>query len=321
MATVQQVRTRQKCQEHVGRRHSQICRLPCAMIHVFFVPGMFGSTIEYVAKSFSNELTPVTGNVLADGSMHSFTKSAHFGNKKHIDNFFKSSIATEISTPIYPFNKLHLPEILETFNKYTTDDDLFVLMYASTIDAAELNMLFQYHKISIGLDLGLDIFCQGNEHNITAWNTTYSHWSDMEVWQLREWISLFYVPWVQEWIDSPSCVDSRFLTVQNTDFLFNTVPTVNSIFNHCGITPKPELTEFLLKWQVAQQYVVDEYNLLGQIVDCSIANQILIWNPTNIIAEAIVQQRLRAKGYEIQCDGLNTFPTDSETLYKLLEKV
>lgn len=291
------------------------------MIHVFFVPGMFGSTIEYVAKSYSNELTPVTGNILADGSMHSFKKSAHFGNSEHIDDFFKSDSVTEVSTPYYPFNKLHLPEILETFNKYPLINDTFVLMHAGTLDAAELNMLFQYHKISIGLDIGLSIFCQGNEHNITAWNTTYNHWSDMEMWQLREWISLFYVSWVQEWIDSPACVDSRFLTIKNTDFLFNTVSTVNSIFNHCGITPKPELTEFLLKWRAAQQYIVDEYNLLGQIVDCSIDNQNLSWKPINIIAESIVQQRLRAKGYEIQCNNLNTFPTDSETLYKLLEKV
>jgi hypothetical protein len=194
-------------------------------------------------------------------------------------------------------------------------------MHADSVGSAELNMLFQYHKISIGLNLGLDIFCSGNEHNIKSWNPTYNHWSDMEIWQLREWISLFYVPWVQEWIHSPQQVDQQFLTVKNTDFLSNPVDTIDRIFLHCKLTQKSGLTEFLHQWQHTQKYVVDEFNLLEQIIECSIADQNLSWKPTNIIAEAIVQQRLRALGYEIRCDGLNTFPTDSKTLYNLLEKV
>jgi hypothetical protein len=116
-------------------------------------------------------------------------------------------------------------------------------------------------------------------------------------------------------------VDQQFLLVKNTDFLFNPVDTADKIFSHCKLTQKSGLVEFLNQWKQAQQYIVDEFNLLEQIIECSTANQSLSWKPNNIIAEAIVQQRLRAKGYEIQCDGLNTFPTDSETLYKLLEKV
>lgn len=291
------------------------------MIHVFFVPGMFGSTIEYIVKSYSNELTPVDGKILADGSMHSFRKSAHFRDIGYINNFFESNSIVEVTTPIYPFKQHHLPEILEYFNKYTIVNDPCILIHATDVRAAELNMLFQYHKISTGLGAGLDIFCNGNEHNITAWNSNYTHWSQMRPWQLREWISLFYVRWCQEWIESPRCVDSRFLTIKNTDFLFDTVATANKIFDYCNLTQKSGLDDFLSVWQTAQQYIVDEFNLLDQIVECAIANQSLEWQPINIIAEAIVQQRLRAKGYEIRCDGLDTFPTDAIIFNTLLEKV
>lgn len=291
------------------------------MIHVFFVPGMFGSTIEYIVKSYSNELTPVDGKILADGSMHSFRKSAHFRDIGYINNFFESNSIVEVTTPIYPFKQHHLPEILEYFNKYTIVNDPCILIYAKDLRAAELNMLFQYHKISVGLKIGLDIFCNGNEHNIVAWNPDYTHWSQMTHWQLREWISLFYTNWVQEWITSPELVDARFLTIKNTDFLFDTVVTAKKILNHSGLTCKPELDEFLSEWQAAQQYIVDEFILLDRIVECTIANRPLEWKPTNIIAEAIVQQRLRAKGYEIRCDGLDTFPTDAIMFNSLLEKV
>jgi hypothetical protein len=291
------------------------------MIHIFFVPGMFGSTIEYIARSYSNELTPVSGKILADGSLHSFGKQAHFLDIEYVDNFFKSGNTIDVTTPIYPFREQKLPEILKHFDQNKMLNDACVLIHTDSVESAELNMLFQYHKISVGLKLGLDIFCQSNEHNIKSWNSTYNHWSDMEIWQLREWVSLFYVSWVQEWIESDQQVGQQFLIVKNTDFLSNPIDTADKIFLHCNLTKKSELSEFLNQWKQAQQYIVDEYNLLGQIVDCAIANQNLPWEPINIIAEAIVQQRLRAKGYEIRCDGLNTFPTDSETLYKLLEKV
>jgi hypothetical protein len=282
---------------------------------------MFGSTIEYIVRSYSNELTPVDGKILADGSMHSFTKSAHFTDIEHISEFFDSNRVVEVTTPIYPFKQQHLPEILEYFNNYHIVNNPCILIYAGDTTAAELNMLFQYHKISSGLGLGLDIFCNGNEHNITAWSPNYTHWSQMHTWQLREWISLFYVQWCQEWIESPTCVDSRFLTVNNTDFLFDAVAMSNKIFDHCKLTQKSGLNDFLLGWQEAQQYIVDEFILLDRIVDCAIANQPLEWQPINIIAEAIVQQRLRAKGYEIRCDGLDIFPTDAIMFNTLLEKV
>jgi hypothetical protein len=291
------------------------------MIHVFFVPGMFGSTIEYIIRSYSKELTPVAGEILDDGSLHSFTKAAHFRHIEHIDDFFKTGSVVDVTTPIYPFKEQKLPEILKHFNQTDTFSDSCLLMYADSTNSAELNMLFQYHKISIGVKLGLDIFCHGNEHNITAWDPAYRHWSDMKTWQIREWISLFYTPWIQSWTESVQQVDPQFLTVKNTDFLSNPVDTADRIFAHCKLTQKPGLGEFLRQWQQAQQYIVNEFKLLDQIVDCAIANQPLEWQPINIIAEAIVQQRLRAKGYEIRCDGLDKFPTDAIMFNTLLEKV
>lgn len=292
------------------------------MIHVFFVPGMFGSTIEYIFRSFGNELEPVMGTILADGSMHSFKKLAHFLDTSDIESFFDlHNFAVDVTTPIYPFRNTHLLDILERFNSYVTEKDSCVLIHAESVADAELNMLFQYHKISIGLKKGIDIFCHGNEHNITAWDQSYTHWSQMKHWQLREWISLFYVPWIQEWIDSQNQVSTNFLCVRNTDFLVDPVTISNKLFAHCNLTQKPGLQEFLQKWQAAQAYIVDEFELLGDIVKHTVNSQPLNWQPINIIAEAIVQQRLRALGYEIRCDGLNTFPTDSETLYNLLEKV
>ena len=291
------------------------------MIHVFFVPGMFGSTLEYVLRNYSNEYTSVDADVLPDGSMHGFKKECHPSSQLEIDLLLKSINNNSITVPTYPFQTLHLPEILEKYTEYINSTSKEILVHASNTRDAELNMLFQYYKIATGsLQKGLDIFCSGNEHNIVNWNTDYQHWSEMRPWEMREWISLFYVAWTKEWIESQNQVGADFYKVSNIEILENLPGIVRKILQHCDLTESSGLDDFAVHWRSKQQYIMDEFNLLDRVIECTINNVPLSWNPVNIIAEAIVQQRLRANGYEIRCDGLDVFPTDSTTLYNLLEK-
>jgi hypothetical protein len=291
------------------------------MIHVFFVPGMFGSTLEYVLRNYSNEYTSVDADVLPDGSMHGFKKECHPVSQLAIDSQLKSINHDSITVPVYPFKTMHLPEILKKYTEYINSGSSEILVHAANTRDAELNMLFQYHKIATGsVQMGLDIFCSGNEHNITNWNIDYKNWNEMRPWQLREWISLFYVAWVQEWIESQHQVGANFYKVSNIEILKNLSRVARDMFQHCDITESAGLDDFAVHWRSKQQYIMDEFDLLDRVIECTINNVLFSWSPVNIIAEAIVQQRLRANGYEIRCDGLDVFPTDSITLYNLLEK-
>ena len=291
------------------------------MIHVFFVPGMFGSTLEYVLRKYSNEYTSIDADVLPDGSMHSFSKKFHPISQQDLDSKLKHLDKNSITTPIYPFRNLKLPKILEKYTEYINSANKKILVYASNTRDSELNILFQYHKVVTGsLQMGLDIFCSGNKHNITNWNINYKHWSEMRPWQLREWFSLFYVTWVQEWIESKNQVGADFYKVSNVEILENLPQVVREILQHCDLTESPGLDDFAVHWRSKQQYIMDEFDLLDRVIECTINNVPFSWDPVNIIAEAIVQQRLRSNGYEIRCDGLDVFPTDSATLYSLLEK-
>ncbi len=282
---------------------------------------MFGSTIEYVLSNYTQEHTPVDATICKDGSLHSYSKQLHLTNLDSVIRLVRDNTACKIITPIYPFKHQHLPEILTNFK--CTDSDNNVLMHADSLESAELNLLFQYHKIAFGshAQLGLAIFNGSNEHNIVNWNADYTAWNQMSTWQWREWFSLFYVGWVKEWQESRDQVPLYFLKIKNTDLLFDTESTLTKLIDFCKLTAKPGLAEFVQEWQSRQQYIVDEFELLDQIVTHTVTNQAFSWQPINIVAEAIVQQRLRAAGYEIRCDGLNTFPTDAKTLYNLLEPV
>jgi hypothetical protein len=256
--------------------------------------------------------------------MHTFGKEFHLYHMADVLEFVsKNNTLSGITTPMYPFRNNHLPEILEAMQSCITDQTSCILIHANTLRDAELNLLFQYHKIAIGTEykLGLDVFCGDNQHNIKSWNQSYQHWSEMQIWELREWFSIFYPSWIQEWIDSKYQVDNNWLQISNSTFLNHPLIYLEKIIDFCKLTVKPGLDQFVLDWQHAQQYIITEFDILDKIVHNTVNNVLFEWNKVSIISEAIVQQRLRSLGYEIRCDGLNNFPTDSHTLGNLLEEV
>jgi len=292
------------------------------MIHIFFVPGMFGSTIEYVLRSFTNEYDGIDAEVLTDGSMHSYKTQQHLVNEKDFINFFANrSNEQAITTPIYPFNNKHLSELLDICQFSIRIDDKCILIYNDSLEYAEINMLCKYHKIAFGdrLNLGMGIFCGDNVHNIKQWNSQYTHWEQMQQWELREWLSLFYVEWSQEWIDSQHQVPDHFYKVSTRNLLTDTYTTLCQIIKHCDLTcNKKDLKQFSINWRRQQDYIWQEYQLIKKIVCCTIENIDYSWDGLNIVAEAIIQQQLRVAGYHLRCDSLNDFPKNSLVLANLL---
>lgn len=295
------------------------------MIHVFFDPGSFGSTVEFVIRNYTDYPHKVPGHILADGSMHSFRKQHHVNGNGVLESLTKQDIADDaVTTPIYPFESLKLPEIIQHFSQLASwNQDTKILIYQPTIRAVELNYLFKYHKIITGyLNKGLGIIIGNNAHNLAGWNVHYTHWSQMKLWELREWFSLFYADYHAELTNATEHVDpDHWLIITNIELLNYPAHTWTKIAKHCGLQVCPDIENFARSWQQAQQYVIDEFDLLDQIVENSLSNSEFEWQPTNIVAEAIVQQRLRAFGYEIRCDGLDSFPTDAKILHSLLDKV
>jgi hypothetical protein len=298
------------------------------MIHIFYDPGSFGSTIESVLRNYTDHSTPIDSRILEDGSMHSYRKNQHVNNVDALNKFLQMAagsgvINNTITTPTYPYKESKFPAILDQFSSIDSwKTDVKILIFQPDLRACELNLLFKYYKMCCGyINLGLGSIVGENQQNIVNWNKDYTIWSQMKVWELREWLSMFYPVYVQEFVNSQHQVNDSWLKLTNTDILYHTKESLLKIIDHCGLANTKDLTAFVDEWQQAQQYIVDEFDLLDRIVDCSIDGQPLTWQPINVVSEAIVQQRLRAKGYEIRCDGLDIFPTDAIMFNTLLEKV
>lgn len=300
------------------------------MIHIIFLPGTFGSTINHVLKTYTQQKADLKVDskffLTNDGSMHLADKNGHWQNSQELMNFFNNEIDQniEISTPFYPLKDLHANEIIELFKKFRPNDR-YIFIYVDNIASAELNMLMQYYKIAKGiLNMSIDLFCNSSKHNIINWDLNYTHWSQMQTWELREWLSLFYIDWVNEWTEAKNYVPDSWLKLNAADIIENPYDTfikVCDYYDKFNLEKERELDEFAILWKSKQQYIIDEYTLINKIVNSAINNNTLNWKKLNIVSESMIQQKLRAKGYEIKCYDLNNFPTNAKKLHTLLKKI
>jgi len=302
------------------------------MLHILFVPGTFGSTIQYIVRQYNKKFLEYRINdhyknlILFDGSMHGFCKTGHYLEIKEINDYLDNKIDQDIpiTALIYPMVDAHADTIINLFCKYRSMDN-YIFIYVDNIVQAEITILAQYYKISIGsTNLSIEIICGDNQHAIINWNPNYTHWDQMQIWELREWFSMFYERWVQEWIDARKYVPPNWLTVCSGDILENTQETFLKIINHVGefnSNLENEFNEFIKVWKEKQQYLLDEHTVIKNVVEFTISNTLYTWPKLNIISEAIIQKRLRDQGYVIKCYNLNDFPTNSLDLHNLLERI
>ena len=291
------------------------------MINIVYVPGTFGSTIEYILRSHTKEYQIEPNSPLPDGSMHGFEQHAHLTTQQQLHDYFSHpQDPNNIVTISYPLRESNLNDILDYIKEITTPNKKNVLVYCDNFNFAEQNLLFQYHKIAFGngIAIGLKTFADSDTHDFTGWNSNYKTWNDLKPWEFREWFSIFYPSFLKLQNNIP-VVDDDFLVVHGSDILYNTVPTLLKIIKFCGLTVDRDLTPFVEEWQLRQQYILQEYKTVCTIVDCTIKKQPYTWTDLNIIAESIVQQQLRQHGFEIRCNGLDVFPINSLELHALLE--
>lgn len=291
------------------------------MIIILFPAGSFGSTIEYGLRQFSNELTKVEATVLNSGSMHSYTKEFH---PVTIDEFLKiKDTDYEIVTPTYPgLNYLSPVETISELKKHINPSQKVLLIYFTNSNMMERNQLFCYYKSyfydgkQYDHSMFLD-FIMKDKHK--AWNANYSSYKDMEIFELREALS-FFIDQQIEHLEISKVIDENWLCITPDDILYNFKDTILKIIKYFELTvdPAQNIEEFYHDWFKKQQYIIDESKTIDRIIDSINLNHNILWDKLSIIGEAIIQSKLRRLGIEILCHNLNTFPTSTEDLKKVL---
>lgn len=154
---------------------------------------------------------------------------------------------------------------------------------------------------------------------VSCWNPGYQSFKDMQRYELREALSFFIDQQVSH-LDVVDSVRSTWLTITPDQILYDFKNTLLKIIDYYNLTldQSQSIDEFYKTWYNKQQYIINEFKLIDNIVDSIHNNKKFCWNNLSIVGESIVQSRLRKQGIEIACYNLNQFPTNVDDLTKVL---
>ena len=143
------------------------------------------------------------------------------------------------------------------------------------------------------------------------------------LWIQREFLSFYLMPsWFDqiEWNHLERWSHPNVCAITIKDLLFDFEKTLGKIQKHCGskfIRPVSDLIPYHNN-NIRLQANLGQDQLCQDIVNSTISNQDLDWGTLPFGSEIWIQWRLRELGFEIECHGLDIFPTNSVQLKELL---
>lgn len=281
---------------------------------IFFPTGAFGSTIEYCIRRFSKEFETIDTDIQSDGSMHGYLKELHILQN---NDFSKINRYNGIATPVYP-NESAKPmgTTIEEFKNYLLPNQKVLFITLDSEPQIERNSLFQSFKVSF--DLSKKFY---KLNDIKKWNESYNSIDDMERWELREFLSISFEDLVSSLMTARNYSEKNWMLINPDDLLNNFSHTIKNILNYFDLTFIDDgLEEFAKVWISKQQYIIDRYELVNQIVYHILENKDLTWPNLDLQSEVLIQYKLRKNGKILKPYGLNCFPQSTKEILTFIDE-
>lgn len=162
-------------------------------------------------------------------------------------------------------------------------------------------------------------------------NNLYSNWDippntkfkDINRWIQREFLSFYYFTACEslyEWdTEITSLVKHPNLHVVSVnDLLYNFEDTIVKLADFCEIehTNLPNVLKLHSRMISLQEHISKDV-ICHNIIDAFFNDSFYEFNSLSVVDEAWIQKKLRENGYEIQCDKLDIFPTNTLDLKKI----
>jgi len=159
----------------------------------------------------------------------------------------------------------------------------------------------------------------------------YSNWpvksgtpvDQIPIWILREILSFNLMPsWHDEieWHHPSKWQDPKCLVIDIHAILYNFESTLIRIQNFCNLQFTKQIKELIPyhNQMLQKQKYLDQDRLCRQIVHSTVGGNQFNWTELSLVSQSWIQWELRNQGFEIECYGLDIFPTNSIQLKKLI---
>lgn len=178
---------------------------------------------------------------------------------------------------------------------------------------------------------GIDNWLEYQLTNIVSLDQIYQGWpecsgmsiKDIPRWIIREFLSLYLMPKYLDLVKSNnSHALSNIVSITVGKLLFDFEHTIEYIGNHCDINflrPVSDLFEFHSK-NLSLQPALTHQEIVDNVINAVTNNNLYDWSetPLSLVTESYLQWQLRNLGWEIECNNLDEFPTNSIKLTNII---
>lgn len=289
---------------------------------IAYSPGTYGTYLEWCLTTLSTT-DAIEAPFSEFGGSHNFPPLA-FSGVDSWNEYLESSAEL-------PFARLHVKskqgqDLYDLLSVISTQCSSIVYLY-STDDTVLLTINNLFYKVYnnwtkqiLTTELDPDVI--------------YKNWpvssncplESLPTWVEREFLSLYLMP---AWLDQVEFGRPNFpklpnlLKISIDNLLYNFEDTVSSIQQFCNLQFNRPVSDIIPyhKQNLKLQQFLNQDAVCQQVIK-SIKNNIEYqWSKLTIVSEAWIQWQLRNLGFEIQCHGLDIFPTNSVHLKELLYSI
>jgi hypothetical protein len=277
------------------------------MIKICYPPGCYGNYLGQCLYFFTNLRTNDSENFSVDsrGSSHAFVNNTKAHQYIQLGHFISD---TNNSFP----------------NISISSEDVVIYITPSSNHQLDYynNIFFkQYHKNLLNFISESFIAEEINSKLYKNWG--YAGQIDDKVprWILREFFSFFIGDVLH---NTYKLLDiNNSITLSTQSFFENFLENFKNLCEklHLTITVNDSVILENNQTFIKAQCYYKLQLLCEQWIQCVIDNTPSTIESMTIFSEAYIQHRLRELGYHIQCNGMNVFPLDSQTMTKLIYKI
>lgn len=149
---------------------------------------------------------------------------------------------------------------------------------------------------------------------------------DIPEWIIREHMSFnLFSSWHDqfEWYLPDTWQHPRALTITTKELFENFEHVLENIINFWGVTPARLITDLVPshKKMLSLQQHLGKDVLCSKIIDSVLgAAEPMTWGNLCMVSQAWIQRQLRQRGYELLCNDLDNFPSDTAGLKSVVVK-
>lgn len=296
-------------------------------IYILYHGGTYGSWIRWLieyANDIGHRYKIIPSNpIIADGSSHSMITlpNAHPGGLEEtmiaLDEVVEEACGYKIYRVIPIIDSvtnidMFLTELLK--RKNTEDKVIYV-----DVDG-HYNKEIAFLNIELKIDW-IPHFNQGLADKVRLWDCTKSEFEELERWQQRELISLYYEEMIQSLTESPKLNHNMMMIKMSDIFKEDIISFTTKILKYCDLPIRKNVNNVLRTahdTMMQKQASFELHRIIYNTVDACVRNENIDIPPLSLFAEAMVQNLLFKQGKEIRCYQLNKFPCTTGQLMELI---